>query len=194
MADASIQQDAFSFFDRAIGNRCQAHADRRPKKLCDDAAAHITRADNTDSNRLTTLFSLLEFSVDNYHNCALATQTISVAKCAAHFLKQPKPTTLKWKVDFHTKAFRYSREPELATTRRSIRRKTTNSSGDFADNCRNRALAVSMSFTSSTHSNVPLRSFFKISKMVRMFTNPAGGASHDAKNRPWKRPQVSQDA
>src|SRR6266566_4692302 len=92
------------------------------------------------------------------------------------------------------KAFQLSREPELATTRRSIRRKITNSSEDFADNCRNRALAVSMSFTSSTHRNVPLRSFFKISKRVRMFTNPAGGTSHDAENRPRKRPQVSQDA
>src|SRR5205814_1719073 len=48
---------------------------------------------------------------------------------------------------------------DVATTWRSVPRKTTNSSGDSEDNWSTRALAVSMSFTVSSHWNVPLRSF-----------------------------------
>src|SRR6266571_4253785 len=102
---ASTMASIFSASHKSVGLSVTAYSLRATacSTCADDAAAHITRADNTHSNRRTRLFSLLEFSVDNYHNCALATQTISVAKRAAHFLVQPKPTTLKWKVDFHTK-------------------------------------------------------------------------------------------
>src|SRR5258706_15246724 len=74
---------------------------------------------------------------------------------------------------------------EVATTLRSILRKTTNSSVDSADNCRRRVWAVSMSFTASTQWNVPLRSFFKISKIVFILSVPAGLPALLSSGRGW---------
>src|SRR5713101_3140506 len=61
---------------------------------------------------------------------------------------------------------------DVATTWRSIPRNATNSSGDSVDNCSRRPLAVSMSFAASSHWNVPLRSFFKMSNCVLIVPHP----------------------
>jgi hypothetical protein len=60
----------------------------------------------------------------------------------------------------------------LATVCRSLWRNRTNSSEDSADNCSRRVFAVSKSLAISSHSNFPLRSFFRISNQFPMLHPP----------------------
>src|ERR1700746_4207153 len=61
---------------------------------------------------------------------------------------------------------------DVATTFRSVPRKTTNSSWESEDNCNTRVMAVSMSFAVSCHWNVPLLSFLRISRSVLIVFHP----------------------